>query len=152
MKPALTRRELLMAAGAVAILTACGERPVGGAGAAPITPGVDECAWCRMLIDEERLAAQFRPARGAVSRFGEVGCLVAWLAADSGRAGTALVKTLDTAEWIPAERASYLLGAARTPMGFDITAHASPEVPGSATLIGSWDELLRRGAPDARTA
>ncbi|HEX6643245.1 MAG TPA: hypothetical protein VF037_01125 [Gemmatimonadales bacterium] len=147
----MTRRELLAAAGAMALLAACGDPAAGGPGAAAITPGVDECAGCRMLIDEERLAAQFRPARGAAIKFGEVGCLVAWLAADPARAGAPMVRALDTAEWIAAERASYVVGAVRTPMGFDITAHARSGPEGAGTLIGGWDALLRRGAPDART-
>ena len=149
MRP-LSRREMIAATGALALSMACGrEARPGSAGPKPIALGVDECAWCRMLIDEERLAAQFLAEDGRASSFGEVGCLLAWMAADPGAEGTAFVRTLDAGDWRRAAHALYATGAATTPMRFDVTAHASPPA-GDGIALERWDELRRKGAPHAR--
>jgi copper chaperone NosL len=146
----LSRREMLAATGALALLVACGGGERAPAGPKPIAIGIDECAWCRMLIDEERLAAQFVADDGRASSFGEVGCLVAWMAAHPDSAGTPFVRTVDAADWRPAAAARYATGAERTPMRFDVTAHAAPPPAGEGVLAETWEELRRKGAPHAR--
>ena len=150
MRRRLSRRELLAATGAVLLLTACGGREPRGGGPKPVAIGMEECAWCRMRIDEERLAAQFVAADGRASSFGEVGCLLAWIAANPGAAGTPFVHTVDAGEWRPASEAQYAAGAERTPMRFDLTAHATPPPSGEGIIVESWNELRRKGAPHAR--
>ena len=149
MRP-LSRREMIAAAGALALSMACGGgvRPA-SAGPRPIALGIDECAWCRMLIDEERLAAQFLAEDGRASSFGEVGCLLAWMAENPVVEGIVFVRTLDAGDWRRAAAARYATGAATTPMRFDVTAHASPPA-GNGIAIERWDELRRKGAPHAR--
>ena len=117
---------------------------------ATIAIGVDDCAWCRMRIDEERLAAQFVAYDGRASSFGEAGCLLAWMAANPGVAGMPFVRTRDAAGWRPAGMARYVTGAARTPMRFDVTAFAGDPPAGEGDSTESWDELRRKGAPRAR--
>jgi copper chaperone NosL len=141
---------MLAATGAFALLVACGRGEAPVVGPRPIALGIDECAWCRMLIDEERLAAQFVAADGRASAFGEVGCLLAWMAANRGAVGAAFVRTLDAADWRAASAAQYATGALRTPMRFDVTAYAAPVDGREGVATGSWDELLRKGAPHAR--
>ena len=144
----MTRRQALLALGSVALVVACGrdaaQAPV------PITIGRDECAWCRMLIDDARLPAQFLPAGGGAHRFGEVGCLLAWMAENPGTAGVPFVTATETGAWMPAPEAHYLIGFLRTPMRFDITAHASPPEATDTATRATWGELRRKGAPDAR--
>ena len=146
----VTRREMIAATGALVVLVACGRGERRAVGPQPIAIGLDECAWCRMLIDEERLAAQFVAADGRASSFGEAGCLLAWLAANPGAAGRAYVRTLDGGNWRPAGEAHYATGAMRTPMRFDVTAYAAPVTRGKGRATETWDELRRKGAPRAR--
>jgi copper chaperone NosL len=146
MSRALSRREMIAASGALALLAACGGGERERMGPQPIAVGIDECAWCRMLIDEERLAAQFVPAGGRVSSFGEVGCLLAWLASAADTSGASYVKAFDTGGWLRAESAHYATGQVRTPMRFDLTAHSTPPSGGSE----AWDAIRRKGAPHAR--
>ena len=150
MRAVLSRREMIAAKGALALLVACRGTETRTSGPLPIAVGIDECAWCRMLIDEERLAAQVVSPEGRASSFGEVGCLLAWLASTADTNGTPFVKALDTGAWLPAERARYALGQVRTPMQFDLTAHERPPTTGSGIVTESWGDLRRKGAPHAR--
>jgi len=150
MTRALSRREMLAAAGALALLAACGQEARRAAGPRPIAIGIDDCAWCRMVIDEDRLAAQFVSADGRASSFGEAGCLVAWMAANPAASGTPFVRTLDAGEWRRAASARYATGVVKTPMRFDLTAHAASLPNGDPVVTESWDEILGRGAPHAR--
>lgn len=149
MRAVLSRREMIAATGALALLAACRGTGTPTRGPLPIAVGIDECAWCRMLIDDERLAAQFVSAEGRASSFGEVGCLLAWMAATADTNGTPFVKALDTGAWLRAERARYAVGLVRSPMQFDLTAHDSPPTTGSS-VTESWEEIRRKGAPHAR--
>jgi copper chaperone NosL len=146
----ISRREMIAATGALALLAACGRDEPRAARPRPIAIGVDECAWCRMVIDEERLAAQFVSADGRASSFGEAGCLIAWTAAHPDAAGVPFVRTLDAGDWRRAASARYATGVVKTPMRFDLTAHAAPLPDADRVATESWDEIRRRGAPHAR--
>jgi copper chaperone NosL len=148
MRTVLTRRDVVRLLGLGTLALACRSVPDPPA-PEEIALGRDECAWCRMLIDEERLAAQFVATDGRASSFGEAGCLLAWMAANPRAVGTAFVRTLDTGDWRAARAAHYATGAVRTPMRFDIAAYAAP-VSGAGIVDESWDELRRKGAPHAR--
>jgi hypothetical protein len=150
MRAMLSRREMIAATGALALLVACRGTGTPTGGPLPIAVGIDECAWCRMLIDDERLAAQVVSPEGRASSFGEVGCLLAWLASTADTNGTPFVKALDTGAWLRAERARYAAGQVRTPMQFDLTAHESSPATGDSVVTESWDEIRRKGAPHAR--
>jgi len=145
----MSRREALAILAAGAAVMACGRAPR-EARPVPIAIGRDECAWCRMPIDDARLAAEFVPRSGTPALFGEVGCLLSWRAANPLTPGTGFVTAGDTGEWLDARRATYALGATRTPMYFDITAHAAPPAGVPAASIVSWEILRDRGAPHAR--
>lgn len=146
---ALSRREALAVLAAAAAVLACGRAP-SEARPVPIAIGRDECAWCRMTIDDAPLAAQFVPRRGAPTLFGEVGCLLSWRVANPDRDGTEFVTASDTGAWLEARRASYALGARKTPMMFDITAHVRPPAGLSADRVARWETLRKQGAPLAR--
>lgn len=150
MTRSFSRREMIMVAGAFALLAACGEDMPQVAGPRPIAIGIDDCAWCRMVIDEDRLAAQFMSADGRASSFGEAGCLVAWMSANPAAEGTPFVRTLDAGDWRRAASARYATGVVKTPMRFDLTAHAAPLSDGDPLATESWNEVLGRGAPHAR--
>lgn len=107
----------------------------------------DECDWCRMTIDDPRLAAAFVPVSGRPLRFGEPGCLLAWLAERGDVAGAAFVAAQEDGGWVAADSARFARGQVRTPMRFDIAAwRGSPDPAGGSV---AWATLLEEGAPRA---
>ena len=149
MRSRMSRREAIAILAAGAAVLACGRAPR-QAGPAPIAIGRDECAWCRMPIDDPRQAAQFVPVHGTAALFGEVGCLLAWRSDNADAAGTAFVSVAATGAWLEAGRAAYAVGVTRTPMSFNITAHQQPPADVPAGSIVRWATLLPQGAPIAR--
>ena len=145
-----SRREALLALSASAVglvlpgLAAC------GGPSAPVPPAIafdeDVCDWCRMTIDDPRLVAAFVPVSGKALRFGEPGCLLAWLADHGTQDGTPFVAAREDGGWLPAAVARYARGAVRTPMGFDLAAWRG-DPPGHPPV--SWATLLEEGAPHA---
>ena len=148
MGASISRRKAVGLIAAGVVLAACRRAPELPAPEA-VTRGHDECAWCRMPIDDVRHAAEFARLDGTVEKFGEPGCLLAWLAAQPGARGVSFV-TVETGDWVPAADARFLVGAARTPMAFDITAHRS--VAATAGPAAAWTELLAKGAPRVRSS
>ena len=143
-----TRREALAALSAAALglaLPACDRR----AGVTPpeIAFGEDVCDWCRMTIDDPRLAAAFVPASGRSLRFGEAGCLLSWLAENPGAAGSPFVAAREDGGWLLASAATYTRGTVRTPMSFDIAAWRGEPGVGEERL--TWKRLREEGAPRA---
>ena len=148
-----TRREVMRTFSASALgaalpawVASCGP---GAKGAAPpeIAIGQDVCDWCRMTIDDPRLVAAFVPAKGRSPRFGEPGCLLAWLAERPGAEGAAFVAAREDAGWLAGPSARFGRGLIHTPMRFDLAAWrgdpAAPEQP-------TWAQLLKEGKPHAR--
>ena len=144
---AVSRRDAVLALGAIVLMAACGREGAAPA-PGPVAVGQDECDYCRMVVDDAKLVAQLVPERGRPLIFGEVGCLLAWLDRTPASAGTPFVTASDTGAWLPAAQAHYSIGLSRTPMRFDILAHAAP-APGSATAT-TWGALRAEGAPHAR--
>jgi copper chaperone NosL len=147
MRTVLTRRDVVRLLGLGTLALACRSVPDPPA-PEEIALGRDECAWCRMLIDDARLPAEFARAGGRVEKFGEPGCLLAWLAENRDTPGVPFV-TVEDGGWVPAGDARFLVGHTRTPMSFDITAHRT--LPAGATAV-PWAELLREGAPRVRSS
>ena len=147
-----TRREVMLALSASVLGAAL--PPLGGCGrsreAAPPAIAFDEdvCDWCHMTIDDPRLVAAFVPSSGRALRFGEPGCLLAWLDARRGVAGSPYVAAQEDGGWLPAESAAFARGPVRTPMRFDIAAWRGEPGPGAERL--TWARLLEEGAPGAR--
>ena len=147
MPTALGRREMVRLLGLGALALAC-RRAADAPTPEEIVLGRDECAWCRMLIDEARLPAEFVRAGGRAEKFGEPGCLLAWLAEKRETSGMAFV-TVEDGSWMAAADARFLVGQVRTPMAFDITAYRTP--PAGAAAV-RWSDLLREGAPRVRSS
>jgi hypothetical protein len=107
----------------------------------------DECDWCRMTIDDPRLAAAFVPPSGRPLRFGEPGWLLAWLAQRREVEGTAFVAAQEDGGWLAAGSAAFGRGLVRTPMRFDIAAWRRSPDPAGEPL--TWAKLWEEGAPRA---
>lgn len=150
----ITRREVLRRFGSLAAGVALPGWIVGcGSGATrPHPPEIaldqDTCDWCRMTIDDARLAAAFVPGAGRPLRFGEPGCLVSWVAEHPGARGTAFVAVQEDAGWLAASSAEFARGLVRTPMRFDLAAWR--EAPGGTSDQLTWTGLLSEGRPRAR--
>ena len=151
MSGTMTRRQAVAALAAGAALIACGRAPR-EARPVPIAIGRDECTWCRMTIDDARLAAEFVHRDGAPALFGEVGCLLSWRAANPAAPGAAFVADAESGAWLDARRAAYVVGATRTPMLFNITAHVAAPAAVPAGGVVTWESLLEQGAPRATPA
>ena len=140
-----TRREVVRLLGFSLLAAACGQtaqapRPE------EVALGRDECAWCRMLIDDARHAAELVRAGGRTEKFGEPGCLLAWLAEHRDSDGVSYVMVED-GRWLRAGDAWFTVGRTRTPMSFDIVAHRTAP----ADSVGAaWHDLLLQGVPRVR--
>lgn len=142
-----TRREMVRLLGLGVLAVAC-RRPPSVPAPEDVVLGRDECVWCRMLIDDARLPAEFARRGGRVEKFGEPGCLLAWLAENRDAEGVSYV-TVEDGSWLRADEAGFVVGGSRTPMSFDIIAHRA--VPEGATAV-EWADLLREGAPRVRSS
>ena len=151
MSRTMPRREALVLLGAAAAVLACGSAPR-ELQPGQVAVGRDQCAFCRMVIDDVRLAAQFVEPDGRVTPFGEVGCLLAWRAQRADLAGTAFVMATDTRRWLSAPAARYVLGAVRTPMLYNLVAYEVVPASAAPDAVFDWTTLRSKGAPDAQLA
>jgi copper chaperone NosL len=129
------------------LVTGCAVEPQ------PIHLGSEECSHCRMVISEQRFAAQALTTKGRAFSFDAIECMAEWL-----RAGEAVpvadlhslwVSDFAGGEtWLRADDAVFLRSQqTRSPMGMGLSAHASAEAARryQAELGGellSWDEVL----------
>ena len=141
----MTRRDLLAALSAAALAAAC--RRVREPSPVAIAFGRDECAYCRMTIDDPRLAAEFVEAGGRAHRFGEPGCLVNWIRRENPPPGAAFVTDAARGGWIPATAAAYVTARIRTPMSYDVVAYRSPPPEPGAGEVRDWHALVTGGVP-----
>lgn len=144
----VTRREAVIALAGTALTLACGRgrsnQPIA------IAYGRDECAWCRMPVDDPTLAAEWIDPDASPLLFGEPGCLLSWLAAHRGARGTAWVRIRDGDQWLQADAAVFVHAIGATPMAFNLAAYRSaPPAAGDGPPL-RWVQLLEKGAPDAR--
>ena len=134
----------LVALAAAFLMGAADVKPV------PLMPEADECAHCRMAVENERLAAEAIAADGAVYKFDELGCLVAWTKARGVRAAkprAIFVKDFHTAAWLPLAKATLVRSSFPTPMRYGLLAFASPAAarrlaPKYAGKITTWQALV----------
>ncbi len=139
----MTRREVLGALAAATLPAACrsaarAQEPVA------IAFGRDECAYCRMTIDDPRLAAEFIEAGGSVRMFGEPGCLVNWARSEHPPHGAAFVTDAAGSGWVPAATAIYVVGW-RTPMSYNLAAYRSQPPHAEVGAVRDWRTLIAEG-------
>ncbi len=124
------RRALAALAVAGAALAGSG-CPDGGGGAADRPPriryGADACDECQMIISEARFAAATVTAAGEAHRFDDLGDMLAYHRRTGEDVAAYWVHDLDTAEWLRAERATFVRAPTfPTPMASGLVAFADP--------------------------
>jgi copper chaperone NosL len=109
------------------LLSGCADGP------RDIQMGAEECAHCRMMISEERFAAQLVTDRGMGYVFDSIECMAEFLD-DAAEVSEDRVRSLwvtDFArpgEWVPAGEAHFLRSETlRSPMGLNLSAYSRGE-------------------------
>jgi copper chaperone NosL len=117
--------------------------------------GEDACAFCRMIISDDRFAAAIVTETGDVFKFDDIGCLLQHEAGCVRADVTYWVKSFQGSGWLTARDATFVHSAdAASPMGHGLlalpTAQAAKALaagPGSRTLQFS---ALPRFVADSR--
>jgi copper chaperone NosL len=133
----------------VAIMAACTSGPV-----RPVSIDTrnDMCAYCRMIVSDQRAAAQIVAPGEEARIFDDIGCLRDYLARHQmTRDAAVFVADHRTGEWAPARDAVYTISTGRrTPMASGIVAHgnrasrdADPAAAGGVdvpvrVVLGAW--------------
>ena len=112
----------------------------------------DTCQHCRMLISDERLAAEIVVLGETPVLFDDIGCLREYLAQHPvGADGMVYVTDHRTGAWVNADVAVYTqLPASATPMGSGIIAHADPFSRDADALARTGVDAASELAGDAR--
>lgn len=150
----MTRRQVLglvPAAVAVSALGACADK---GTGPAEVRWGKENCAYCGMIVDDPRFAAQIRGgAKRKVWKFDDLGDAVLWLArqpfaddpATEFWVGNSDAVATKGGAWIDARTAWYLEGR-KSPMAHNFGA--VPDRRPGAVDYAAWTQVIReRGSP-----
>ncbi len=145
-------RPVLLLAGLVALVAACGIR-----GPVDIDTRSDTCARCRMSIDSLSHAAEIVTAEGDVRKYDSLGCLLAdyrELTEAGRRLAGEWVIDYETKAWLKATDGHYALADLPTDhMGFGAAATTTREAAlkiagGDVSKVFDWKGLLS-GAPIA---
>ncbi len=118
-----------------------------------IAYGEDVCDNCNMLISEEKFASAYWTTDGEARRFDDVGEMLSYMQTNPEEIASAWVHDVNSAEWLPAHEAYFVMNAGlTTPMGTGIVA-CSTEEEAQALAYGqeeatvmTFDELMNRGA------
>lgn len=155
MKRLVIAAGLLTAAVVLAVLV-LGPRP--GEGPEPIAYGRDTCAQCRMILSRPGFAGELRDARGVLTKYDDVGCLLQAMIARHGEMPGAWVEDHAGGELVPLLGATLVrVPATDTPMGRGIVAFAAADAAreyaaAHAGEVVALEDLVRDPATLARTA
>lgn len=141
------------------ILAACGPQ------AAPDEPpairyGEDICDECNMIIDDARFAASYVTMTGDVRRFDDIGDMLVYSQKHDEAVHIYWVHDYDSAEWINAETATFVLSPnLTTPMAWGLAAFADEtgaeafitENGGSSMTFAGLLREVETGAIDPNT-
>lgn len=128
---------LLLAVAAVVFLW-----PSPPAGPEAFHYGRDACDHCRMHISEKGFGGQIRSASGEVTRYDDIGCLLAALAVMPQGSATAWVEDRGGDGFVELSAATFVRGGSiKTPMGSGIVAYRSPDAARTAAAAAGADVL-----------
>lgn len=96
----------------------------------PIMPEADECARCRMAVEQPRFASELIAADNQVFKFDDIGCMVEFVKAKGTRMKppkAMFVNDFFTARWVRLEKATLVKSSFQTPMRYGLLAFESPQ-------------------------
>lgn len=153
------RRFVTAAALAMLMVSACAKPPQWPPVAVEPDLGQDQCAHCRMIVSDERFAAQYHDRAGGVEFFDDLGCLLAAHGGEGADPQALFVHSFDDARWLRGDAGFVAHAAAFTsPMGFGFAAFATRSAADAATCcregatVDDLPTLIRRGAAAASVA
>jgi len=146
---------VVLAGAVVLAVVVLGQRS--GQGPEAIVHGRDACAGCRMIISRPGFAGELRDAKGVLTKYDDVGCLLQAMVAEHGEMPGAWVEDNAGGELVPLLGATLVrVPAERTPMGHGIVAFAAASTARQfaadhAGEVVALEELARDPATVART-
>ena len=112
-------------AGGLAFVVAVVFWPMHRTGPEPIAYGKDACAHCRMPVGRPGFGGEMRDARGTLTKYDDVGCLVQAMLAKRGEIPEAWVEDHPTGRLVPLLGATLVRGRpGATPMASGVVAFA----------------------------
>jgi copper chaperone NosL len=130
--------------------------PMRRTGPEPIVYGKDACAHCRMPLSRPGFGGEMRDARGVLTKYDDVGCLVQAMRAQRGEIREAWVEDHVTGRLVPLLGATLVRGQpGATPMASGVVAFADRAAAESFARteggeIVALEQLLQQSAPLAR--
>jgi len=85
------------------------------------------CEECKMALSDPHYSAQVIGSNGKAYYFDDIGCAILWLKRQpwKNKART-WVNDVNSTEWIDAQKANWMYGDPKTPMGYGFAATLSP--------------------------
>lgn len=129
-----------------------------GSGPPNVRYGQEECAHCRMIVNDERYAAAVVTPAGEARKFDEVGCLLDYLKDHTGDGDRLWVRSYRPTGWLDARVAVYVHAPKlQTPMGSGLAAVATRaeadalagELGGKVLTFAELGEFLARAADES---
>ena len=106
-----------------AALPACAKPPSDLPEPVAVHLGEDECAHCKMIVGDDRLAAEVVGRDGSAAIYDDLGCLLSREAAARPDPRRVFVRAFDGAGWLRAESAIVVRsGGISSPMGYGLAA------------------------------
>ena len=98
------------------------------------------CEECKMALSDPHYSAQVIDPNGRAYFFDDIGCAILWLRRQPWKDGARTwVNDVKTTEWIDAEKANWIYGDPKTPMGYGFAATLSPvENPLDFETVKKW--------------
>lgn len=85
------------------------------------------CEECKMALSDPHYSAQVIDPDGRASYFDDMGCVILWLKRQPWKENARVwVNDVKTTEWIEANKANWVYGDPKTPMGYGFAATLSP--------------------------
>jgi copper chaperone NosL len=93
--------------------------------------GQEACAYCRMIISDERFAAAMVDEGGEVLKFDDIGCLVQHEAEHLRPGGVSWVRGFEGRSWLRAREATFVYSArVNSPMNHGLAAFSDAQAAG----------------------
>jgi hypothetical protein len=85
------------------------------------------CEECKMALSDPHYSAQVIAPNGRAYYFDDIGCAILWLQRQPWKdKARTWVNDVKTSEWIAADKANWIYGDPKTPMGYGFAATLAP--------------------------